>query len=37
MVNMVGAASEVRNRNAADAVDTLQWLMSPVSMGPVLC
>lgn len=37
VVNMVSAASEVTNRDAADAVDVPQWLMSPVSMGPVLC
>lgn len=37
MVIMVVAASEVTNRNAADAVDAPQLLMSPVSMGPVLC
>lgn len=34
MVNMVGAASEVTNRNAAVAVDTLQWLMRPCIYEP---
>lgn len=37
MVNMVGAASEVTNGNAADAVDAPQLLTSSVSTGPVLC
>jgi len=36
IVNMVGAASEVTNRNAAGAVGAPQLLTSPVSMGPAL-
>lgn len=36
MVNMVGAASEVTNQNAAGTVDAPQLLMIPVSVGPVL-
>lgn len=35
--NMVGAAREVTNGNAADAVDAPQLLISLVSVGPGLC
>lgn len=35
--DMVGAASEVTNGNAADAVDAPQLLISLEPVGPVLC